>query len=61
MNRMKDKITKAFITVTEWIGSLFGGIAAGLGCLVWCIAIIGIPVGIITVVIVAALRGFGVI
>lgn len=61
MNRMKDKITKAFVTVAEWIGSLFGGIAAGLGCLVWCIAIIGIPVGIITVVIAAVLRGFGVI
>lgn len=58
---MKDKITKAFITVAEWISSLFGGIAAGLGCLVWCIAIIGIPVGIITVVIVSVLRGFGVI
>ena len=58
---MKDKITKAFMTATEWIGSLFGGIAAMLGCLVWCIAIIGIPVGIITVVIVAVLRGFGII
>ena len=58
---MKDKIAKAFITVSEWIGSLFGGVAAGLGCLVWCITIIGIPVGIIIVVIVAVLRGFGVI
>ena len=38
-----------------------GGIAAGLGCLLWCVVIIGIPVGIITVVIVAVLRGFGVI
>lgn len=58
---MKDKITKAFITVTEWIGSLFGGIAAGLGCLVWSVLIIGVPVGIITVVIVAVLKGFGVV
>lgn len=31
---MKDKITKACIAVCEWIGSLFGGMAVGLGCLV---------------------------
>lgn len=58
---MKDKITKACITVGEWIGSLFGSIAAGLGCLVWSVLIIGIPVGIITLVVMAVLKGFGVV
>lgn len=58
---MKEKTTKACKAIAEGIRSLFGDIAAGLGCLVWSVLIIGVPVGIITVVIVAVLKGFGVI
>lgn len=58
---MKEKIREACKAIAEGIRSLFGDIAAGLGCLVWSVLIIGVPVGIITVVIAAVLRGFGVI
>lgn len=58
---MKEKITEACKAIAEGIRPLFDGIATGLGCLVWSVLIIGVPVGIITVVIVAVLKGFGVV